>query len=260
MNVRYVDGPKRLKSGRGSAKEFGAAAKSIVAKHGAGSVACIASSYQSVEELHLFKKLTGALQASRIGILTRSAGEKQTFKGGFVIEPDKTPNRAFAELAFGAEALSTGIASVVAGINDGSVKGLVVVNGIPGFEWPAEFVAALSKVAWLGVIDIEQGPVAAAAHVVLPAAVWAEKDGVFVNIDRRAQRIRRALQPPPSARAEVELLQLALIELGVGERVISAEGVFKEVARTWPEFAGLDYASLGSVGAALAKVTVGAPA
>jgi NADH-quinone oxidoreductase subunit G len=259
MNVKYVDGSKRLRSGRGSAKELGAGARTILQKHGAGSVAVVASAAQSVEELHLVKKLAAALQADRVGILTRTVGAKQTFKGGFAIEPDKTPNRTFAEMAFGADAVAGGVANVVAGIRDGKVKGLVVINGIPGFEWTNDLVDAAADLEFVGVIDIEQTPFPR-AHVILPAAVWAEKDGVFLNVDRRAQRIRRAVAPPPSARPEVELLQQALIELGVGERVLSAEGVFKEVARTYPEFAGLDYAKLGQAGAPLAAAMAGAPA
>src|SRR4029450_8901891 len=34
------------------------------------------------------------------------------------------------------------------------------------------------------------------AHVFLPAAAFAEKDGTFTNSERRVQRIRRALPPP----------------------------------------------------------------
>ncbi|WP_240197228.1 molybdopterin-dependent oxidoreductase [Nonomuraea lactucae] len=39
------------------------------------------------------------------------------------------------------------------------------------------------------------------ADVVLPAASWLEKDGTFVNFDRRFQRVRPALAPPAEARA-----------------------------------------------------------
>src|SRR4029450_7963112 len=39
------------------------------------------------------------------------------------------------------------------------------------------------------------------ADVVLPAAAFLEKDGTFVNFDRRFQRVRPALPPPEGARA-----------------------------------------------------------
>ena len=34
------------------------------------------------------------------------------------------------------------------------------------------------------------------AHVVLPGATFAEKDGTFTNTERRVQRIRAAIKPP----------------------------------------------------------------
>ena len=249
LNLGFINGPKRLKSGRSSARELGAAARAIVQKHGAGSVAGLVSSAQSVEELHLFKKLMTALEASTVGVLTKTAGQRRTFKGGFTIEADKTPNRAAAAILLGADA---GVDGVVAGIREGRIKGLVAVNGIPDFAWPAALVELLPTLEFLGVVDIENGPVAQAAHVLIPGAVWAEKDGTFVNVDRRIQRIRKAVNPPPGAKAESETLQHALIELGAGGRVLSTEGVFKEVARTEPAFAGLDYARIGHLGAPLA--------
>jgi NADH-quinone oxidoreductase subunit G len=251
MNVRYVAGRSRLKAGRGTARELGAAARAVVQKHGAGSVAGIVSSYQTVEELWLFKKLMAALQATCVGVLTLSQGERRTFGGGFTIEPDRTPDRAFAEMLF-AEGVKEGVARVASEIAAGRVKGLVLVNGIPSFPWPGELVSALDRLEFLGVIDLESGPAAAKAHVLLPAAAWAEKDGTFVNLQRRVQRIRRAVAPPPAARPESELLQTALVELGVGERVLSAEGVFREVVRSLPEFGGLDYGRVGMLGAPLA--------
>ena len=44
------------------------------------------------------------------------------------------------------------------------------------------------------------------ADVVLPAACFAEKDGVFTNSDRRVQRVRKAVDPPGEAREDWEIL------------------------------------------------------
>jgi predicted molibdopterin-dependent oxidoreductase YjgC len=137
------------------------------------------------------------------------------------------------------------------------VKGLVVVNGIPDLAWPADFVRACEGLEFLALVDLLDGPLAELAHVLLPGAAWAEKDGTYVNVDGRVQRIRAAVPPPAGARAESETLQAALVELKARERVVSAEGVFREVAADVPAFAGLDYGKLGLKGAALAA---GSPA
>ncbi len=43
---------------------------------------------------------------------------------------------------------------------------------------------------------------------------------------------------------------MALVELKVRERVISAEGVFREAAAEYPVLSGMDYRKVGSKGAA----------
>jgi anaerobic selenocysteine-containing dehydrogenase len=43
------------------------------------------------------------------------------------------------------------------------------------------------------------------ADVVLPAAIWAEKTGTFTNVDRTVHLSERAVDPPGSARADLEI-------------------------------------------------------
>ncbi len=256
LNTRYVASERRLRAARGTAAELGAAASAIAQEHGPGSVAGIVSTYQTIEEIHLFRRLMTALSAESVGVLTQSRGERQQFKGGFVIEADRTPNRAFAETALGPGVVAEGVAKVVADIESGKVKGLLLVNGIPDFVPPPALVAAADRLQFLAVIDILDGPLARKAHVLLPGAAWAEKDGTFMNVDRRVQRIRRAVAAPGAARPEVELLQAALVELKVRERVVSAEGVFREAAAEHAALAGLDYGKVGSKGVASDGVKV----
>ena len=44
------------------------------------------------------------------------------------------------------------------------------------------------------------------ADVVLPAASFLEKDGTFVNFDRRFQRVRPALRPPGQAHTDFDIV------------------------------------------------------
>ncbi|NIV45523.1 MAG: molybdopterin-dependent oxidoreductase, partial [Gammaproteobacteria bacterium] len=44
------------------------------------------------------------------------------------------------------------------------------------------------------------------ADVVLPAAIFAEKDGTFTNSERRVQRVRKGVEPPGQARADWQIL------------------------------------------------------
>ncbi len=235
LNHRYVGSPRRLLEGTGTGCEIAESGRGL--KFGG-----VISTYQTIEEMHLFRKLMEALKAVRVGFLTGTQGERQVFPGGFVIEADKTPNRAYAEKVFGAEAVRSGVKWVVEGIESGDVDALLVMNGIPDLAIPAELLAAAKTAKFLAVSDLLQGPLAQAAHVVIPGMAWAEKDGTFMNVDGRVQRVRKAVEPPVAARPEVQWLQEALVALGERKQAVSAEGVFREA------MPGLDYGKVGSLG------------
>jgi NADH-quinone oxidoreductase subunit G len=259
LNHKFVRSENRLTRARGTARELASAAGALVAKYGGGSVGGIVSAWNTVEEMFLFRKLLAALQGRYPGMLTLTQGERQTFPSGFTIETDRTPNRKGGSILFGAESAEAGLAGVLSAAESGKLKGLIVMNGIPDFTFPPALVAAASKLEFLAVIDILRSPLSDAAHVALPGAAWAEKDGAFVNFEGRVQRIRSAVRPPGLAATEIEALQNALVDLGARERVLSAEGVFREVAKEVKEFAGLDYGRLGLQGAPLAKAEAVAP-
>src|SRR2546425_101056 len=54
----------------------------------------------------------------------------------------------------------------------------------------------------VGVLDPFMHETAERAHVFLPAAALAEKEGTFTNSERRVQRVRPALPPPGEARPD----------------------------------------------------------
>lgn len=88
------------------------------------------------------------------------------------------------------------------------------------------------------------------AHVFLPAASSFEKDGTFMNAERRVQRVRRALSPPGTARADWEALCDVAATLGYAAqfRFDSAESIWNEVRAVWPQGAGMTYARLDTGG------------
>src|SRR5207245_4948387 len=68
-------------------------------------------------------------------------------------------------------------------------------------------VRLLSGLDHLVVQDIFLTQTAELAHVVLPAAAgWAESEGTVTNSERRVQRVRRALDPPASARDALDTM------------------------------------------------------
>ncbi|HEY8944815.1 MAG TPA: formate dehydrogenase subunit alpha [Polyangiaceae bacterium] len=84
------------------------------------------------------------------------------------------------------------------------------------------------------------------AHVVLPSACVFEKDGTFMNAERRVQRVRKVLTPPGEARADWEALCELATALGFasGFSFRSAREIWEEIRAVWPGGHGITYARL----------------
>ena len=65
----------------------------------------------------------------------------------------------------------------------------------------------------------------------LPAASSYEKDGTFMNGERRLQRVRKAVEPVGEARSDWEIMCEVAKRLGHGEQFAyaSAEEIWNEV-------------------------------
>jgi formate dehydrogenase major subunit len=86
------------------------------------------------------------------------------------------------------------------------------------------------------------------ADVVLPAASFLEKDGTFVNFDRRVQRVRSAVEPPGDARTDFEIVNLVAGALGADLGCPTPGAAMDEVARVAPDFGGISHARLDRLG------------
>ncbi len=86
------------------------------------------------------------------------------------------------------------------------------------------------------------------ADVVFPAASFLEKDGTFVNFDRRVQRVRRAVSPPGDALPDFEIVNLMAGALGADLGCPTPDAAMDEIARVAPDFGGISHARLDRVG------------
>lgn len=80
------------------------------------------------------------------------------------------------------------------------VKAAYVVGTNPARSAGAR--AALEELEFLAVQDLFLTETAVLAHVVLPAASFAEKEGTFTNLEGRAQKFPAAIPPPGEARPD----------------------------------------------------------
>jgi formate dehydrogenase major subunit len=109
--------------------------------------------------------------------------------------------------------------------------------------------AALAACDFVVVQEIFLSKTAMLADVVLPAASFLEKDGTFVNFDRRFQRVRPALPPPGQARTDFDILNAVASTLGADLHCPDPAAALAECAAVTPLFAGVSHRRLEAEGA-----------
>ena len=126
---------------------------------------------------------------------------------------------------------------------DGALKALYVIGEDIAASDPdtAHVTAALRACELVVVHDLFLSATAEYADVVFPAASFLEKDGTFVNFDRRVQRVRPAAEPPGSARTDFEILHRVAHAMGAPLGCASPAEAFTECARLTPSFAGMSH-------------------
>jgi formate dehydrogenase major subunit len=143
------------------------------------------------------------------------------------------------------------IPDMFAGALDGRVRALYVMGeDIAQTDPDSHHVRAAIEACELVVSqEIFLSETAQLAHVVLPAASFLEKDGTFVNFDRRFQRVRPALPPPTGARTDFDILLGVAEALGGDLGLASPAEAMVECAAVAPLFAGVSHDRLDRDGA-----------
>jgi predicted molibdopterin-dependent oxidoreductase YjgC len=141
------------------------------------------------------------------------------------------------------------IMEMMQGCIDGKIKGMVVLGENPVMSDPDSnhVKHALQSAEFFMAIDIFPTPSTALAHLVLPAASFAEVDGTFTNSERRVQRVRRAIDPV-AGKTNWQIIQELSTLLKYPMHYESAAEIFDEMARLTPSFAGISHSRLGTDG------------
>ncbi len=111
--------------------------------------------------------------------------------------------------------------------------------------------AALGALDSLIVIDLFLNETARRfATVFLPAAASFEKDGTFMNSERRVQRVRKAVDPPPGAKPDWLIVCELAAALGRAELFTYRDSgeIWEEIRRVWPPGSGITAARLDQPG------------
>jgi formate dehydrogenase alpha subunit len=134
---------------------------------------------------------------------------------------------------------------------EGKVRALYVMGENPMVSDPDlnHVRQCLEQTEFLVVQDIFLTETAQLAHVVLPGASFAEKNGTFTNTERRVQRVRQAIKPVGEAKEDwVIICELAKKMGASGFDFESTKSVMEEINQLTPSYGGITYERLEELG------------
>ncbi len=132
----------------------------------------------------------------------------------------------------------------------GDIKAMYIVGEDPANSDPSSNHTrdALEKLDFLVVQDIFMTATAQLADVVLPAAVWAEKEGTYTSTERRVQWSQKAISPPGEALSDLEIVCDVANHLGLDFDYPNAAAVLAEINRLVPQYGGITRPRLDGMG------------
>lgn len=149
---------------------------------------------------------------------------------------------------------------IVEGAVGGKIRALWVIATNPLVSFPNQAVLrqALSNLDFLVVQDgYHPTPTTELAHLVLPAAIWGEKEGTYTNSERRVSKVNAAVPPPGEARPDFDIFLALAEKLGIREELYPGwtrpEDAFNEWRRISRgrlcDYSGISYRRLDEEGA-----------
>jgi len=136
------------------------------------------------------------------------------------------------------------------GAGKGMVKALYIIGENPMIS-DADLHHAkksLERLDLLVVQDIFLTETAKLAHVVLPSASFAEKEGTFTNTERKVQRVRKAVNAPGQAKEDWDIISKISGRLGYPMKYENARAIMEEIAKVTPSYCGINYERLEKEG------------
>ena len=100
-------------------------------------------------------------------------------------------------------------------------------------------IKALQRLKLLVVQDIFMTETARLAHVVLPAASFAEKNGTFTNTERRVQKITKAVEPPGESMPDWQIICNLAKHMDYVMNYNATHEIMEEIALLTPSYRGV---------------------
>jgi len=209
---------------------------------------------QCAQAISYIALLSGALDENGAGLFPLISESNTQGAWDMGAAPERLPDAIFSEKA----AISINecqvnlqskkgltISEMMQATMEGKIKTLFVMGenllmSFPNYHYAKK---SLSSVENLILMDIFPTEIMDLAHIVLPGAVFAEKEGTFTSMDRRIQKLNKALDPPGDARPEWKIIMDLAIRLDGAKHMsfASPEDVMAEISRLVKNYQSIDY-------------------
>ena len=125
---------------------------------------------------------------------------------------------------------------IIEGAVAGKIKALwfIATNPVVSFPNYSVLEQALRSVDFLVVQDgFHPTPTSDFAHLVLPAAIWGEKEGTYTNSERRVSKANIIVSPPGEARADFDIFLDLAQRLGVRDELYPGWQTTQDAFAEW---------------------------
>ncbi|HOD53845.1 MAG TPA: formate dehydrogenase subunit alpha [Candidatus Cloacimonadota bacterium] len=127
--------------------------------------------------------------------------------------------------------------------DNGLIKSLYIMGENPLLSDPDQnhMISVFKKLDFIVVQDIFMTETAQMAHVVFPAASFAEKTGHFTNTERRVQRLNKAIKSPGLAKPDWQIIQMLANSMGGNWTYDSEKDIWEEITELTPSYSGIKW-------------------
>jgi formate dehydrogenase alpha subunit len=131
-------------------------------------------------------------------------------------------------------------------ISEGKIKALFIFGEDPFITLPnlERLKNGLHQLEFLVVQDLFMTHIGSYAQVILPGVSFAEKDGTFTNMERRIQRVRKAISPLGDSRPDWKIFCDLSTKMGYPMEYQNPAEIMEEIASLVPFYASATYSNL----------------
>lgn len=149
---------------------------------------------------------------------------------------------------------------IIEGAVSGKIRALWIIATNPLVSFPNQDILrqAMANLDFLVVQDgYHPTPTTELAHLVLPAAIWGEKEGTYTNSERRVSKVNKSVEPPGKARTDFDIFLAVAEELGCREELYPGWATVEDAFNEWRcvskgrlcDYSGISYELLARDGA-----------